>query len=271
MTFHPRQRIQHKTLGPGTVTEVDGDAVRVELDSDDGARVRVFMASLGTIEPETQASGAAPCASSTASAAAAATALTSPPLAAVAERPAPPPRSRQRAGTDALAADHGNPSPAPAETQARRVPQTKPKPSPRSATKETTPMPDALVTAMNVAIAERGKGSGAALCATLGLAGGSYKNWRHAGRIPENHRAGVQAWIDKPQVVAVRVEKSKPAQQTKTKAAKPAIKIPSPTPMPPIRRAIDHGTVLQALGLTITTAWLPDGETMRQVRVAVLP
>jgi hypothetical protein len=65
-------------------------------------------------------------------------------------------------------------------------------------------MPDALVTAMNAAIAERGKGSGAALCATLGLAGGSYKNWRHAGRIPENHRAGVQAWIDKPQVVAIQ-------------------------------------------------------------------
>jgi len=25
MTFHPRQRIQHKTLGAGTVVEVAGD------------------------------------------------------------------------------------------------------------------------------------------------------------------------------------------------------------------------------------------------------
>jgi len=130
-------------------------------------------------------------------------------------------------------------------------------------------MADPLIASMNEAITVRGPGSGGALCASLGLAKNSYKNWRYKGEIPQRHRDGVQAWIDAPW-------KPKPApeiapRKAKSAAAKPAIKIPPAEPMPPIKRAIDHSAVLQALGLTITTAWLPEGETMRQVRVAVLP
>ena len=61
--------------------------------------------------------------------------------------------------------------------------------------------------------------------------------------------------------------KAKPATPPKQRP----VKIPKVIDLQPPRGAIDHGTVLQALGLTITTAWLPEGETMRQVRVAVLP
>jgi hypothetical protein len=284
-SFTTGQRICHKTLGLGTVVEVAGDAVRVELDSDDGERLRTFMASLGTIEPETQASGAAPCASSTASAAAAENLSTSPPPAAAEVKPGPRPRPQPRAGTDDSAAVRENPSPAPelldAETQGRQVLPRKPKPAPRSATpngselndhqptdQETTTMPDALLTAMNAAIAERGKGSGAALCATLGLAGGSYKNWRTHGRIPENHRDGVKSWIDKPTVTAIRLEKTKPAPKVIKAPIKPQFKTGK---LPPIRCAVDAGKILAAMGLTITTAWIQEDGIMRAKAVAVLP
>jgi hypothetical protein len=290
-SFHAKQRVVHRTLGFGTVVEVEGDAVRVELDSDDGERVRTFMASLGTIEPETQASGAAPCASSTASAAAAATASTSPPPAVVAAQPAPPPSKPPRAGTAASAVDRGNPSPAPeiapAETQARRVLPRKPKPAARSVTpngselnddrpapQKESPMPDKLLTAMNAAIAERGKGSGAALCATLGLAGGSFKNWRTHGRIPENHRAGVQAWIDKPTIVAIRVAKAPKVIKAPIKPTFNTGKLRVVEPdadLPPIRCAVDAGKILAAMGLTITTAWIQEDGIMRAKAVAVLP
>lgn len=196
--YSPGQRIVHKTLGPGTVTEAEGDSVRVELDADDGARVRTFMTTR-TLQPEP----------------------------------------------------------------------------------ETPTMPDALLTAMNAALTERGKGAIAGLTATLGISKNTPNNWRHLGRIPDHQRDAVQAWIDKGQILAIRVEKTKPAPKVKPgKIAKPLkLRIVKrlkpdelrPSDVPPIRSAIDHGTVLQALGLTITTAWLPEGETMRQVRVAVLP
>jgi hypothetical protein len=204
--FHAGQRVVHATLGQGTVVETEGDSCRVELDSDDGARVRTFMISLGTLCP-----------------------------------------------VDALLINHD-------ASQTITLP-TKP---------EESPMPDVLLTAMNAAIAERGKGSGAALCATLGLAAGSYKNWRTHGRIPENHQAGVQAWIDKPTVTAIRVEKTKAAPKTKPKPKLRLVEQPA-APLAAPLAALDHETVLRALGLTTAYAWLPDGDTMRQVRVAVLP
>lgn len=215
--FSTGQRIVHATLGLGTVIETEGDSCRVELDRDDGQRVRTFMISLGTIAP-----------------------------------------------ADEIPTDH------PPTDQVHAQPKAlEPKPEPQQ---PETPMPkDTLLEAMNAALADRGKGAIAGLTATLGISKNTPNNWRHLGRIPDHQRDAVQAWIDKPQVVAVRVEKAKPAPKAKTRAAKPAIKFPAATPMPPIRSAIDHSTVLQALGLTITTAWLPDGETMRQVRVAVLP
>jgi hypothetical protein len=151
-----------------------------------------------------------------------------------------------------------------------------PKPEPHQ---PETPMPeDTLLAAMNAALADRGKGAIAGLTATLGISKNTPNNWRHIGRIPDCQRDAVQNWIDKGQILAIRVEKAKPAPKP-TKA--PKLRIVSAkkiTTRPvsivaaePIRSAIDHDTVLQALGLTITTAWLPEGETMRQVRVAVLP
>lgn len=221
--FNPGARVVHKTLGPGTVTEADGDSVRVELDADNGARERTFMASLGTLE--------------------------------LADQPKERPTTNQIARPVAL----------------------DPKPEP-----ETPTMPDALLTAMNAALAERGKGAIAALTATLGISKNTPNNWRHLGRIPDCQRAAVQNWIDKCQVLAIRVEKTKPAPKAKPapklrlvemnkRMSRACSKHDDASIPPPIRSAIDHDTVLQALGLAITTAWLPDGETMRQVRVAVLP
>ena len=125
-----------------------------------------------------------------------------------------------------------------------------------------------LLQRMNAAIAERGKGAGAALCATLGLAAGSYRNWRTTGRIPDEHHAGIEAWIAKPTITAIRVTKTKEQPEKPRPVKIPKVRDLQP---PPIRSAIDHGTVLKALGLVVTSAWIQDGETMRKVRAVVLP
>jgi hypothetical protein len=210
-SFRAQQRVVHATLGTGTVVEVAGDSVRVELDSDDGARVRTFMASLGTL--------------------------------AAADQPIEHPPTDQ----------------IPAQPKA-----LEPKPEPENPT-----MPDILLNQLEEALASRPRGATKALAAELGIDCSSLNYWRKAGKVPDARRDAVRTWIDKPKILAIRVAKTKPAPK-----AKPAPKlrlVETSTPPPPIRSAIDHGTVLQALGLTITTAWLPEGETMRQVRVAVLP
>jgi hypothetical protein len=246
-------RVRHKTYGLGTVSEVAGDdSLRVEFDND--PTIRTFMVSLGTLT--------------------------------LADETAPehPPTDQVQKPEAALL-----------RAKARNLTTTSPeapavaKSIMRFATDDSgiitalpmeNPMPDHLITAMNAALAERGKGAIAGLTATLGISKNTPNNWRHLGRIPDHQRAPVQAWIDKGQILAIRVEKLKPAPK-----AKPVIKSPPklrivkslkpdelrPSDVPPIRSAIDHETVLQALGLTITAAWLPEGETMRQVRVAVLP
>lgn len=192
--FRSGQRIVHKTLGPGTVIEAEGDSVRVELDTDNGARVRTFMASLGTI-----------------------------------------------AMTDPV------------------VTSSTPKP-------ENT-MPDHLLAELDQTLKTRGRGAAKDLAEKLDMDSSSIAYWRQAGKIPDARRAAVQAWIAATPPAAVAVEKPAP----KVKPAKPA-KSPKTRPVtPPARSGIDLAAVFAGLGLTITTAWITEGENMRLVRVAVLP
>lgn len=140
-----------------------------------------------------------------------------------------------------------------------------------------TTMSDPLITAMNAALAERGHGSGAALCATLGLAAGSYKNWRNKGSIPETHRAGVQAWIDKPTITAVRVTRT-PRQTARARRAavhRTTLDIESmgdqveiSTADPAHLKTIT--SLAEALHIPVLEVWQRDGDTMRRVRAVVL-
>jgi hypothetical protein len=230
-------RVRHAVYGPGTITAHADGAVSVE--HDDADTVRRYVLALGTLATE---------------------------------------------DGDTLTAATPNGSELPSEhpptDQVHRRPRAlrvkvvkqfdddKPKDHRINPPTEIIPMPDTLLQRMNAAIAERGKGAGAALCATLGLAGSSYKNWRVKGSIPTQHHAGIEAWITKPTITAIRVTK------TKVKTAKlHLVKIPKVRDLqpPPIRSAIDHTTVIKALGLTITNAWIQDGDTMRKVRAVVLP
>jgi hypothetical protein len=283
--FHAGQRVVHTTLGGGTVIETDGDSCRVELDSDDGARIRTFMISLGTIVPETQASGAAPCASSTVSAVAAETLTTSPPLAAAEVKPAPRPRPQPRAGMVASAAGRVNPSPAPPaenpETYPRRVLPVETQAVPSIAKPGDQTMPDPLLTILDKTLAARGRGAGKALGAELGIDSSSIAYWRQCGKIPDIRRDGVRKWIDTPTITAIRVEKTKPTPKAKNqKMIKSPIKpqfntgnlrvVEPAVDLPPIRCAVDASKILVAMGLTVTTAWVQEDGIMRARAVVVL-
>lgn len=131
---------------------------------------------------------------------------------------------------------------------------------------------DQLLNDMDAALRERGPGAGALLAAACGLVTGCHRNWRNAGRIPDQHRDAVAAWVKAPhaQPPAGKPKASPAKANPRPRGTIPAPRrIPKPTPPPATR--LDATTVLAALGFTLTDAWLPDGDTMRRVRVAVLP
>jgi hypothetical protein len=141
-------------------------------------------------------------------------------------------------------------------------------PKPKDAAMPAKPK-NQLLADMEAALIERGPASKSLLAAACGLVPSSLRNWRHTGRIPYQHHDAVAAWIKAPHAQAAKPKAApvKPKEQLR-RVRIPKIRDLQP---PPIRSAIDHGTVLKALGLVVTSAWIPDGNTMRLARVAVLP
>ena len=132
---------------------------------------------------------------------------------------------------------------------------------------------DNLLDEMLAALRERGPEAKAQLAAACGLQRHSLKNFITKGRVPDHHRDAVRAWIQAPHATAASgfarratvPAKPKPAPATapqRVRIAKPAA---PPAPF------TDIAKVVAVLGCTITKAWIDDGETMRKVRVAVLP
>jgi hypothetical protein len=235
----PGLRVIHPKHGPGTITAVSADAVNVEHDDQD--TVRRYVLALCTLTTEAGE-----------------------PLA----KPAPPPPvehpptdhiTRARALTRKSLPDTSG------ADVARSIvePGTAVKPS-----QETNPMPaDILLSNMAAACRERGAEGKSQLADACGVLPHSLKNWLRAGRIPDHHRDAVRAWIDAPHARPAAKPKTPPP--ARPAAAPPVRRIAKPIPAPAQR--LDAPALLAALGFTLTDAWLPDGATMRLVRVAVLP
>lgn len=139
------------------------------------------------------------------------------------------------------------------------------------------------------ALAGRPRGAFRDLAKHLGINPCSLHGWRRDGSIPESRRPAVRAWIDALPPLEAKTapaqpkpsQAPKPAKETKPTAAQRRRPVVQPArlytrtyslsnkPAPAPAEAI--AAVLPLLGLTITDAWIPDGTTMRQVRVAVLP
>jgi hypothetical protein len=130
-----------------------------------------------------------------------------------------------------------------------------------------TPPADTLFADMVAALRTRGPESKALLADACGLQRHSIKNFISQGRIPAHHRYAVRAWIDAPHARPAAKPKTPPP--ARPAAAPPVRRIAKPIPAPTQR--LDAPALLAALGFTLTDAWLPDGATMRLVRVAVMP
>jgi len=103
-------------------------------------------------------------------------------------------------------------------------PPPAPAPEPTPTPEPTMPTTDPLLAELDATIAARPRGATKALAATLGIDSGSLNYWRQSGKIPEARRDAVRAWIDTPQIIAIRVEKTKP--EPKPAKAPKVIKAP---------------------------------------------
>jgi hypothetical protein len=88
--------------------------------------------------------------------------------------------------------------PAPADEPAQPLPGEAPGQATTTTAQpqQTTPMPDALFTDLEAAIADRGRGSIINLAKYCGIGTTTFFAWRRLARIPERHHAAVRAWID---------------------------------------------------------------------------
>jgi hypothetical protein len=176
----------------------------------------------------------------------------------------------------------GDPLVAPPQTHVEHPPTDQiakppPAPTPKGTTMPAKPITavDNLLDDMEAALRERGPDAKPSLAAACGLVPSSLRNWRHAGRIPAQHRDAVAAWIwpspEKPKPKAKAVPaKANPRPRGTIPAPAKANPRPRGTIPPPAHR-LDAPALLAALGFTLTDAWIPDGDTLRRARVAVLP
>jgi hypothetical protein len=154
----------------------------------------------------------------------------------------------------------------PTDQHHRRPKALKPKDAAMPAA--TTPPADTLFADMVAALRTRGPESKALLADACGLQRHSIKNFISQGRIPTHHRDAVRAWIDAPHARPAAKPKTPPP--ARPAAAPPVRRITKPIPAPAQR--LDVPGLLAALGVNLTFAWINDGgDTMRRVRVAVLP
>jgi hypothetical protein len=136
-----------------------------------------------------------------------------------------------------------------------------------------TTMPDALLTELTKALADRGRGAAKALAAELGIDGSSMAYWRQSGKIPDARRDGVRKWIDTPTITAIRVMTTPRAQArarmspaAKAQAGSDPVEIP-PTDPAHIKTIT---SLAAALGIPLYDVWKRDGDTMRKVLALVL-
>lgn len=125
---------------------------------------------------------------------------------------------------------------------------------------------DNLLEAMDAVLLKQGHGARNSLAAAVGLKPGSHRNWRKAGRIPTEHRAAVTAWINSPRQQPFNAIGNDHAAAKLLAKNKPTLPpIVSPHHLQTVR------SLCEALSIPLTDAWLPEGDTMRKVRVLVLP
>jgi hypothetical protein len=161
----------------------------------------------------------------------------------------------------------GNPLPGEAPGQAT----IEPEPPPEHQAQEAD-MSDPLLTKLLPAL--EGYGRKSAFAKAIGRSPSCVCDWKKAGKIPEDSRPAVESWLEHPPTAVVAKTTAKAVEKKpKAKAAKVAAQREQPEPMPTTSqmRGMIAEAGLIALGLVVTEAWLPEGETMRKVRVAVLP
>jgi hypothetical protein len=170
----------------------------------------------------------------------------------------------------------GDPLVPPPQTSAEHPPTDHIAKPPPALTPKGTPMPakptaavDNLFDDMVAALRTRGPEAKSLLADACGLQRHSIKNFLSQGRIPDHHRDAVRAWIDAPHARPAAKPKTPPP--ARPAAAPPVRRIAKPIPAPAQR--LDAPALLAALGFTLTDAWINDLDvnTMRRVRVAVLP
>ena len=137
-------------------------------------------------------------------------------------------------------------------------------------------MSDSLL--IKLLLALEGHGTKSAFAKAIGRSPSCVSDWKNAGKIPEDARPAVESWLEHPPTAAVAkptaksVEKKPKAKANAAKVA-PPWEQPEQEPIPTTSqmRSMIAEAGLIALGLVVTEAWLPEGDTMRKVRVAVLP